>query len=162
VNGPCPVDLAAGQSRLLAALVLEGPVPTDLDAGHVVATRRQLLDKRARAVAAVWPELAAGFGSDWRPVLGAWATRRPTAGPRLDGYWFAVDVAAGRVAQACVGARAAAVAVLTDWRDDGEAIRRRWGPMWWRRLSLRRRLSRCRRRGGARSSPPVSSSRSCG
>ncbi|HET9654674.1 MAG TPA: hypothetical protein VFP72_04930 [Kineosporiaceae bacterium] len=134
---PAGTGLAALQSALVRALVLNGPVPADLDPERVAAVRHQLLDKRARTLAVNWPELAAGFGPAWREAVGGWAAGRAPGGPTSDGYLLACDVLAGRLPAAPEPARAAALDVVAGWRPGHHGLARRRGPATIHRLVAR-------------------------
>jgi hypothetical protein len=132
-------DLAAVQSALVRALVHGGPPPAGLDVRRVAASRCQLLDKRARTMAANWPDLAAGFDVAWRDAVGSWAAGRPPAGPTMDGYLLDRDVLAGLLPVTPGPAREAALDVVAGWRMVGTRVVRRRGPAAVRRWAVRRR-----------------------
>lgn len=137
-----PASLAEQQAALVAALVLGAAAPAGLDPARVEATRRQLLDKRSRVVAGCWPELAAAVGPAWRSLFGAWAQGQAPAGPRLEGYRFAVRLAHRPAADDRPETSAAVAAVLLDWRETAAGLRRRHGlrvvrvhGRWWARAT---------------------------
>ncbi|MGH4008208.1 MAG: hypothetical protein ACRDTH_08655 [Pseudonocardiaceae bacterium] len=110
-------QLAARQTALVAALVTGAEVPDGLDAGHLAITRKALLRKRAREVAAAWPLLATSMGQGWNATFTAWAAKRPSVGSLRDGWDLARDLtAAGRLTP--LGQEELAAREVT-WRYDG-------------------------------------------
>jgi hypothetical protein len=82
-------DLAARQAALVSALVGGSAVPAGFDERRVAVARSALLRKRAGAVAAAWPLLAASYGAQWPTVFATWAASRPPNGSLRDGWDFA-------------------------------------------------------------------------
>lgn len=133
-------ELAARQAALVAALVAGGPVPDGLDAGRLAIARGALLRKRAAAVAAAWPLLAASMERSWTESFTVWAAGRPSNGSLRDGWDLARDLAAaGRLAP--LGQEELAAREST-WRYDGHTAPKR------RRLPALRRIPGGFARGG--------------
>ncbi|MGH3717734.1 MAG: hypothetical protein ACRDRI_02640 [Pseudonocardiaceae bacterium] len=116
-------ELAARQAALVAALVSGGPVPDGLDAERLAIARRALLRKRAAAVAAAWPLLAASMERGWTESFVVWAAGLPPNGSLRDGWDLARDLAAtGRLAP--LGQEELAAREST-WRYDGHTTPKR-------------------------------------
>jgi hypothetical protein len=84
--GPAVGDLAARQAALVDALLAGAPDPPGFPTDRLAVARRALLRKRAGAVAAVWPQLAASLGPDWPAVFAASVGDRPPAGALVEGW----------------------------------------------------------------------------
>jgi hypothetical protein len=88
--------LAERQEELLRALTGQGPLPAGFDPARVEATSTSLVRKRLRAVAEVWPRLAAALGEHFADRFLDFARRTtlPCSGGALaDGRAFARELA---------------------------------------------------------------------
>jgi hypothetical protein len=83
-------DLGEQQEALVRALVAGGVTPAGFDDRRIDLTRRALLRKRARAVAAHWPAL--GATPDFHDRFAAWAEGRPAASAHDEGPAFARSI----------------------------------------------------------------------
>jgi hypothetical protein len=94
---------AAAQAELLHALIRGDTFPDGFDAEKAAAASRSLWRKRAHAVAAAWPALAAGLGERFDAAFEqhARATPAPSSGGALaDGLAFARTLAPGELTEA--------------------------------------------------------------
>jgi len=85
-------ELAAGQTRLLAALVAGGSTPAGFDTDRVRVQARALAAKRREGVGHAVPEFATTLGARWPGEFMEWALVHPKpaeGGSRADAFAFA-------------------------------------------------------------------------
>jgi len=82
--------LAAGQARLLAALLARGEAPPGFDAGRLAVAAEGLRRKRARAAARAWPALERRLEGRFEPLFFEYAGGNPlrSPGPLADARRF--------------------------------------------------------------------------